>query len=46
MNGENRPLVIDEPVEVQDFRKIADEVEEYIKLTFKLATLKFKFSVG
>jgi hypothetical protein len=25
-NGENRLLVTDEPVEVQDFRKITDEI--------------------
>ena len=28
MNGENRLLVTDEPVEVQDFRKITDEILE------------------
>ena len=35
MNGENRLLLIDEPVEVQDCRKITDLFRVHLKLIKK-----------
>ena len=35
MSGKNRQLVTDEPVEVGDFRRITDHLEESIEYTSK-----------
>ena len=36
MNGENRPLVTDEPVEVQDLKKITNHFRGMYEICLKL----------
>ena len=45
MSGENRPLVTDEPVEVQDFSKITDHVTEIYRMYLKLVKKNRKMTI-